>query len=106
MSEKSARGDRLLLLAAKYYCVLGLVAFFLDLMSGRLRSQLRWDVPLWYGLLMAPLCGVGVALSVTATWSRPSTRLRRAGATVLVLLFSAGTFVSGVLAHAYLSERV
>lgn len=100
-----ARGDRLLRLAATYYCVLGLAVLFLDLMSGRLRSQLWWDVPLRYGLLMAPLCGVGVALSLMAAWSRPSTRLRRAGSIVLVLLFSAGALISGVLAYGCLSEH-
>jgi len=101
----TARGDKLLRWAGIYYCLLGLVVLLLDVISGRLRSDVWWDVPLWYGLVMAPLGAAGVALSLTATWSRPSTLLRRVGSVVLVLMFTAATLVSGTLAYAYLSGR-
>lgn len=101
------RGDRLVRRAAAYYGGLGVILFLVDVMSGRLRSlQVWWGPdPSWYGLFMAPLSVVGLVLSSMAVRSGPSTRRRRAGGIALVVLFSAATIVSGMLAYDYLVGR-
>ena len=74
----------------------------LDLAGGR--SPFDWEsLPLWYGLVMSPLCAAGLAWSIIVAVGKPRGLWRITGTALLLVGFGLGTAVSGVMACLHLA---
>ena len=89
-------GNRLTLACAKYYCVCGLVALALDLVSYRMTG--RFQVASHLSVVpMSVLLPIGTIASAIAMASHPSGKLLFAAAIALTILFLAATTVAWCL---------